>query len=145
MRVFQYDPWSLLEQFRNEINRLSETQDDGRGSSYVATSDWAPVVDIAENADAYLLLADLPGVEPDAIDIQMENGVLSIKGERALGTLERDAYKRIERPRGTFHRRFSMPEAADASRITAKCKNGVLEITIPKQERIQPRKITVAG
>jgi HSP20 family protein len=145
MRVFRYEPWSLLEQFRNEINRLSDSQENGNGNSYVATSDWAPAVDIIENSDAYTLLVDVPGVDPDAINIQMENGALSIKGARAHGAAEREAYKRVERPRGTFYRRFNLPEAADADRIAAKCRNGVLEITIPKQQRIQSRKIVVEG
>jgi HSP20 family protein len=145
MRVFRYDPWALLEQFRNEINRLSDSQETGNGNSYVATSDWAPAVDIVENDDAYLLLVDVPGVDPDAIDIQMDNGVLSIKGERAPAAAQREAHKRVERPRGSFYRRFSLPEAADADRIAAKCRNGVLEIVIPKQQKIQSRKIVVEG
>lgn len=145
MKVFQYEPWALLEQFRNEINRLSDNQENGSGSSYIATSDWAPAVDIVENGDAYMLLVDVPGVNPDMIDIHMENGVLSIKGERTPGTMEREAYKRVERPRGSFHRRFSLPEATDANRVSAKCRTGVLEITIPKQQRTQTRKITVEG
>jgi HSP20 family protein len=145
MRVFRYEPWALLEQFRNEINRLSDSQENGTGNSYVATSDWAPAVDIVENNDAYLLMVDVPGVDPDAIDIQMDNGVLSIKGERAPSAAQREAFKRVERPRGTFYRRFSLPEAADADRIAAKCRNGVLEIVIPKQLRVQSRKIVVEG
>lgn len=143
MRVFRYEPWTLLEQFRNEINRLSDSHENG--SSYAATSDWAPAVDIVETGDSYVLLVDVPGVDPEAIDIQMENGVLSLKGERAPAKAEREAYKRIERPRGTFYRRFSLPEAADADRIAARCRNGVLEITIPKQQRILSRKIVVEG
>lgn len=145
MRVFRYEPWTLLEQFRNEINRLSDSQDNGNGNSYVATSDWAPAVDILETGSAYVLLVDVPGVDPEGIDIQMENGVLSIKGERKPGATEHEAYKRSERPRGTFYRRFSLPEATDADRIGAKCRNGVLEISIPKQQKTPLRKIVVEG
>lgn len=145
MRVFRYEPWALLEQFRNEINRLSDTQESGDGNSYIATSDWAPAVDIVENNEAYVLLVDVPGIDPEGIDIQMENGALTIKGERAPGPADRESYKRVERPSGTFHRRFNLPEAADADRIAAKCRNGVLEISIPKHQRIQARKIVVEG
>ncbi|MCC6301350.1 MAG: Hsp20/alpha crystallin family protein [Gammaproteobacteria bacterium] len=145
MRVFRYDPWTLLEQFRNEINHLSDTQENGHGNSYVATSDWAPAVDIVEDNEAYVLLVDVPGVDPEKIDIQMENSVLSIKGERTSGQGQPESRKRAERPRGTFHRRFSLPDAADADRIAARCRNGVLEISIPKQQRIQARKIAVEG
>lgn len=143
MRVLRYDPWTLLEQFRNEINRLSDTQENGHGNSYIATSDWAPAVDIVEGNEAYALLVDVPGVDPEKIDIRMENGVLSIKGERAPDPGQPESSKRAERPRGVFHRRFSLPDAADAERIAAKCRNGVLEISIPKQQRIQARKIAV--
>ncbi|MGE0371293.1 MAG: Hsp20/alpha crystallin family protein [Gammaproteobacteria bacterium] len=145
MRIFRYDPWALLEQFRNDINRLSDTEGSGNGNSYIATSDWAPAVDIVENNEAYVLLVDVPGVDPEGIDIQMENGALTIKGERATVPAERESFKRVERPSGTFHRRFNLPEAADADRIAAKCRNGVLEISIPKQQRIQARKIVVEG
>ena len=145
MRVFRYEPWSLLEQFRNEVNRLSGSQENGDGSSYIATSDWTPAVDIVENDEAYVLQVDVPGIDPERIDIQMENGVLSIGGERTYGQRDPEPYKRVERPHGRFHRRFSLPDATDADRIAAKCRNGVLEISIPKQQRTLARKIAVEG
>jgi HSP20 family protein len=74
----------------------------------------------------------------------MENGILTIKGQRKSESKdEREGYKRIERQWGSFYRRFSLPDSADAEKINAKCKNGVLEIVIPKQEKIAPRKINV--
>ena len=145
MSLLQYDPWSLLEQMRNEINRLVETRAGGDAdSNVVATSDWVPPVDIIEREDAFVILADVPGVDPARIDINMENGVLSIKGER-LTQEDRSHYKRVERARGTFYRRFSLPDTADPERITAKSRHGVLEITIPKLEKVQPRRISVEG
>ncbi len=143
MSLLHSDPWSLLEQMRNEINRLAETRESGdEGSNIIATSDWAPPVDILERDDAFVILADIPGVDPADIEINMENGVLSIKGQR-LNQEDRKAYKRAERAQGTFYRRFSMPDTADPERITARSKLGVLEITIPKQEKVQPRRISV--
>ena len=143
MSLLHSDPWSLLEQMRNEINRLAETRESGdEGSNIIATSDWAPPVDILERDDAFVILADIPGVDPADIEINMENGVLSIKGQR-LNQEDRNAYKRAERAQGTFYRRFSMPDTADPERITARSKLGVLEITIPKQEKVQPRRISV--
>ncbi len=145
MSLLQYDPWSLLEQMRNEINRLVETRAGGdTDSNVVATSDWVPPVDIIEREDAFVILADVPGVDPARIEINMENGVLSIKGER-LTQEDRSLYKRVERARGTFYRRFSLPDTADPERITAKSRHGVLEITIPKVEKVQPRRISVEG
>ena len=113
-------------------------------NSSVVTSHWAPSVDIKEEEGRFLLTADLPGVDPKAIDVTMEKGVLTIKGERSFeDTEEREAYKRVERAYGTFYRRFSLPEAVDAENITAESKNGVLHVSIPKHEKAQPRRIEV--
>ncbi len=145
MSLLHSDPWSLLEQMRNEINRLAESREGGdEDGNIIATSDWAPPVDIIERDNAFVIQADIPGVDPADIEINMENGVLSIKGQR-LSKEERKAYKRVERAQGTFYRRFSMPDTADPERITARSKFGVLEITIPKQEQVQPRRISVQG
>ncbi len=145
MTLFNYEPWSLLEQMRNEINRLAESRDSGdEGSNIIATSDWAPPVDIIERDNAFVILADVPGINPADIEINMENGVLSIKGER-LADENRKGYKRMERARGTFYRRFSLPDTADPERVTARSRFGVLEITIPKLEKTQPRRISVEG
>jgi HSP20 family protein len=143
MRVYQYDPWTIIDRFSREIGRLAESQVSDEASSNVVTSDWAPAVDIQEKEDRYMLYADVPGVDPERIEVNMENGCLSIRGERPLNGEDRREYKRIERPRGTFYRRFSMPDSADASRITARFDKGVLEITIPKHEKLQPRRITI--
>lgn len=143
MRLYQYDPRSLMEQLRNEMSRLAESRDGAEAGSNIVTSDWAPAVDIQEHDDRYLLVADIPGVDPENIEINMENGCLSIRGERQTNGDDRNAYKRVERPRGTFYRRFSMPDSADAGRISARSRNGVLEITIPKHEKLQARRINI--
>jgi HSP20 family protein len=108
------------------------------------TSHWRPAVDIREEENRFVILADLPGVDPKDIDITMEQGVLSIKGERVSDKEEsHEGYKRVERVRGTFYRRFSLPDSADAERIEAKGKDGVLEIVLPKLEKEQARRISV--
>jgi len=110
----------------------------------VATSAWTPAVDIKEENERFVIHADIPGVSPEHVEITMESGVLSIKGERAYDHKEeRKDYKRMERVRGTFYRRFSLPDTADAEKISATGKNGVLEIVIPKHPVAQPRKIEV--
>jgi HSP20 family protein len=143
MRVYQYDPWTIMNRFSREFGRLAEAQDSDEATSNVVTSDWAPAVDIQEKEDRYVLFADVPGVDPAQIEVNMENGCLSIRGERSPNGEDRRDYKRIERPRGAFYRRFSMPDTADASRITARFDKGVLEITIPKHEKLQPRRIAI--
>ena len=112
--------------------------------SNVVTSHWMPAVDIAESPEHFLILADVPGVSPTDIEVSMAEGVLSIKGERPVATEEqRSSLRRAERSRGSFHRRFSLPETADAAHITARCLDGVLEVSIPKRDIATPRKIEV--
>lgn len=129
------NPWS---QFHQELNRML-----GESSS-VATSDWVPVVDIREDKDKFVLHADLPGVKREDIDVTMEEGVLSIRGERRLEEVKEEGeYKRIERAHGTFYRRFSLPDTADPDKISARCDEGVLEVVIPKRETVKPRRIEI--
>ena len=142
MTLVRYEPWSLLSQLRRDMDRAFESH--GEENSNVVTSDWVPAVDIQETEDAFVLHADIPGVDPKDIDVHMENGMLTIKGERESEKKEEEeGYKRVERQWGSFYRRFSLPESANAEKINAKSKNGVLEITIPKQEKVQARKISV--
>ncbi|MCP5151122.1 MAG: Hsp20/alpha crystallin family protein [Ectothiorhodospiraceae bacterium] len=114
--------------------------------SNVVTSHWMPPVDIREEAAGFVIEADVPGVDPAAIEVSMADGVLSIRGERpAPGDAERTTMRRAERARGTFYRRFSLPDTADAQRITARCTSGVLRVDIPKRAAATPRKIEVRG
>ncbi len=142
MALVTYEPMNILNQLRREMDRLFESETPSGGM--VTAADWVPAVDIKETDKAFIITADVPGVDPKDIEVNMENGVLTIRGERKEETEEeKKGYKRIERVRGTFYRRFTLPDTADAEKISAKSKNGVLEITIPKQEKVQPRKITV--
>lgn len=136
------DPWSLLEQLRREMDRsYSQSADEG-----VTASDWVPAVDIREDDDSFVITADIPGVDPREIDVHTENGMLIIKGERNAEKKEqREGYKRVERAYGTFFRRFTLPDTADVEKIAARSQHGVLEVRIPKHEKLQPRKISVEG
>ncbi len=149
MALVRYEPWNLLDRLQREFN-LQNLLDpyvrevEGEDNSNVVTSHWRPAVDIKEEEDRFVIYADLPGVDPEDIEITMEQGVLTLKGERSEETTkEREGYKRVERVNGSFYRRFSLPDIADAERIEAKGKNGVLEITLPKQEKAKPKRITV--
>ncbi|MCB1725721.1 MAG: Hsp20/alpha crystallin family protein [Gammaproteobacteria bacterium] len=142
MSLTRYEPWGLLDQMRREMERAVENRN-AEGSS-VATSDWVPAVDVKEEEGNFVIIADIPGVDPKDIEVHMENGVLTIKGEKESEKKdERDGYKRVERSFGSFYRRFSLPDTADAEKITAKSNHGVLEVRIPKHEKVQPRKIAV--
>lgn len=112
--------------------------------SNVVTSQWAPRVDIKEEDTRFVIFADIPGVEPGEIEINMDKGILSIKGERSTSSSEEnERFSRVERSHGVFYRRFSLPDSADAEGITASGKNGVLEISIPKKPETTPRRIKV--
>lgn len=107
---------------------------------------WQPPVDIREEAKRFVILADLPGVELASVEIQMDKGVLSLKGARqAEATDEATTVARTERGHGSFDRRFTLPDSADAAAITAAGKNGVLEISIPKKAEAAPRRIEING
>lgn len=137
MSLIRYEPTSLLSQFHDEVSRLFDAR-------YNPTSEWAPAVDIKETDKQYIIHADVPGVDPKSLDVTLENDILTIKGERRWEeTQESESYKRVERARGTFYRRFVLPDTADADSVTAKTRDGVLEVLIPKQEKVLPRKIKV--
>ncbi|MEQ1637964.1 MAG: Hsp20/alpha crystallin family protein [Methylococcales bacterium] len=143
MAIIRYEPWNLLNQLQKELER---SRDDKSGEGSVATAEWAPAVDIKEAADKFVIHADIPGVKPEDIEVSMEAGVLTVKGEKeSEAKTEKEGYKRVERTYGSFYRRFSLPDTANGDAINAKCKNGVLEITIPKREAIQPKRINVAA
>lgn len=138
-----------LGRLHNEINRLFdsyESSDDG-----IPVADWTPAVDVTEEDKRYVLHADVPGVDPKDIEVTLEEGVLTVRGSRSDEKKETSSdergngYRRVERVTGNFFRRFSLPDTADADRISAETKNGVLEVVIPKQPKVEPRRITVKG
>lgn len=141
MSIIRYEPWSLLSQLQKELERSQETQN---GESSVSTAEWIPSVDIKEETDRFIVHADIPGVKPEDIEVHMEAGILTVKGEKKTEVkTEKEGYRRIERSNGSFYRRFSLPDSADSEAISAKCKHGVLEITIPKREAVKPKRIDV--
>lgn len=151
MALVSYDPFGRG-QLQSEINRLFNSLGDSESSA--ATAGWVPSADINEYQDRFQLFVDLPGVDPKAVDITLDNGVLTISGDRGLKEVADDAQegdkaqmvqRRRERAAGSFHRRFILPDTVDADRVEAKNRLGVLEITIPKQEKAQPRRIEIAA
>lgn len=140
MKMVRYNPNQLLDELQKEFFPWAGAQD----KSFVETSEWVPRIDIAETADKFIVLADVPGVNPKDIDISMENHVLTLKGRReSVSETKELNLTRIERSAGSFYRQFTLPDTAAAELITAKSKHGVLEITIPKQEVAKARTIQV--
>jgi HSP20 family protein len=146
MSITRYEPWGLHRELLNEFNRYFDRAAD---ASSAATADWAPPVDIEEYADKFVIYADVPGIEPSAIEVTLEKGVLTLSGARELAAEPRIAAeggierKRSERAAGRFLRRFVLPDTVDADNVSASGKNGVLQIAIPKRAQVQPRKIAV--
>ena len=146
MNVTRFDPWGLVNLLQRDLDQFSGrrfglTAGDDTGNS---VADYIPAVDIIEETDCFILRADLAGVDAKDIQINMENGVLSLSGERhAERTENSGGMHRIERPSGKFYRRFTLPETADAEKISAKSANGILEVRIPKQQKPRTRRITI--
>ncbi|MDX1481636.1 MAG: Hsp20/alpha crystallin family protein [Woeseiaceae bacterium] len=145
MNIAGLEPWNLINCLHRDLDTLAERRfgryphkDDDN------VFDWMPAVDVVEEQNRFVLRADLPGVSVDDIDLRMENGMLTIAGERARESRDHvDGVQRFERSTGKFFRRFSLPETVDAENISARSNNGILEIVIPKQPEVQARRITV--
>jgi HSP20 family protein len=136
MTVVRYEPWSLLNRLRRELDQTIES------SSHDAS--WTPAVDIHEEVKQFVVRADLPGVTPKDIEITAEKGVLALRGSRDFEQKSDDGhYSRIERVTGKFVRTFTLPENVATDQINAKFKDGVLELTIPKIAKPEPRRIEV--
>jgi HSP20 family protein len=106
---------------------------------------WSPSVDILENENELVLTADLPGVSMNDIDVRIEDGTLTLSGERKFEKAsEKAGYHRIERSYGSFKRYFALPDSVDAEKVAAAYDNGVLKVTLPKKELAKPRSIKVA-
>jgi len=146
MNMIHYEPYRLLNR-AGDFNRLFADLLPGyEQEESAADYDWTPAVDLKEEDNRYLIHADVPGVKAENIDVSLEDGVLTIKGNRNYenqGT--KDGYTRVERVHGDFYRRFNLPDTADMDKVSAQCKDGVLEIAIEKQHKVSAKKITVQG
>ena len=137
MALLKYDPFAGVGLFQDAVSRLLSDPSGSRP--------WAPPVDILETENELVLKADVPDVNLKDVDIQVENGTLTLKGERKFEQ-RNDAdggYHRIERSYGTFVRCFSLPDTVDSDKVEAEYKNGVLTVTMPKKELAKPKAIKV--
>jgi HSP20 family protein len=136
MTVVRYEPWSLLNRLRRELDQSFDT--------VARDASWTPAVDIHEEGKQFVVRADLPGVKPADIEITAEKGVLALRGSRNFEQQSDDGhYSRVERVSGKFVRTFTLPENVQTDAIKAQFKDGVLELTIPKVAKAEPRRIEV--
>ena len=138
MTIVRYEPWAFVGRLQRQLDRaLGDVADS-------ATISWIPHVDVHEEAERFVVAADLPGVDGKNIEVTADKGVLTIKGERrSEKKSSEEGFERVERASGTFLRRFTLPETVDAEAIKATHVNGVLEVSIPKRPQEQPRRISV--
>ena len=132
-----YEPFPGLKAFEQTMGRLFAEPNGNRP--------WVPPVDIVENENELVVKADVPDMKFEDIDVRMENGTLTLRGERKFEKKsENGGYHRIERSYGSFARYFSLPDTVEADKVAAEFKNGVLTVTLPKKEAAKPRTIKVA-
>ena len=140
--------WNPFQEFENLLERYSRGGGSRIGKNLnteMSFADWAPSVDIEEDDDKYRIRADLPGVDKKDIEVKLENGVLSIRGEKQVEkeTGKDSKHHRRERFYGTFARSFTLPDAVKADAVDASYKDGVLTLQIPKMEQAKPKSIDI--
>ncbi len=136
MTVVRYEPWALLNRLHREFDQTFDT--------VTRDATWSPAVDIHEETDRFVVSADLPGVKPADIEITADKGVLALRGARNVEQRKDDGnYSRVERVSGKFVRTFTLPDNVQSDAIKASFKDGVLELTIPKVAKQEPRRIEV--
>ena len=149
--MMRWDPFQDLRSAQDEMTQMSpmlahalglHTQQEGNARA--ATTAWAPALDISERKDAYLVTVELPGLKPEDLDITMEDGLLTIRGERQFTSESSEQqFHRVERRYGAFRRSITLPAHVMAEQIQASFEDGVLQILVPKAEEAMPRRIQV--
>jgi HSP20 family protein len=145
MTMIKYDPFRELRSLQDEMNRLFNTgaRRSGDGEDIVRGA-WSPSVDIFENKDQIVLEAELPGINPEDVNISIENNVLTIHGERKFEKKdEGDNFHRVERSYGSFTRSFTLPPTVASENANAEFENGILRLTLAKREEAKPRRIEI--
>jgi HSP20 family protein len=149
MSAMRWDPFRDLTSIQDEINQMFDRVFGRRGGGGgreggLAQGSWAPAVDISERKDAYVVTAEVPGVKPEELEVTLEDGLLTIQGERRIEEESSDRqYHRVERRYGAFRRSITLPSQVNADAIEASYSDGVLQVVVPKAESAKPKKINV--
>lgn len=148
MNLIRYEPAGFpmfreMEETLDRLNRLFGTRPNGTKENFVVT-DWTPSVDIEENDAEYMIKAELPEVQKNDVNVTVENGILTLQGERKQEKEEKGKkFHRVERAYGTFLRTFTVPADADEAKVAAEFKDGMLRLHLPKTEKPRPKAIDV--
>ena len=146
MAITRFDPFRDLAVLQDRMNRLFADSYQGRSGdeALLNRGAWTPAVDIYEIDGGLVLKAELPDVNRDDIEVNVENNTLTLRGERKFAQeVKQEAFHRIERSYGSFVRQFSLPATVDATKIAAEYKNGVLTVTLPVREEAKPRSVKI--
>lgn len=140
-RFERWDPFEEMTTLRNRMDRLWSRMS---AEDTAAIADWSPVSDVIESKDEIVIKTELPGIDEKNVDVQIESGVLTIKGERnAEKETEEKGFRRVERSYGSFLRTFALPPSVEPEKVSASFTNGLLEVHLPKKEGAKPRSIKV--
>lgn len=139
--IVRYDPFRDIGSVRDEMDRVFS-----RAFGQRLASTWTPALDVYEGTDSFVLSAEVSGLSADQIDVEFDDNVLTISGERTFEERsEEGRYHRVERAYGSFSRSVSLPTGVKSDEISAEVVNGVLTVTVPKADEVKPRKIAVAA
>jgi len=145
--ITRWDPFKELDELQNRLSTLFDrvtTRRQQVGNEVMTVAEWSPLVDITEDDREYLIKAELPEVKKEDVKVTVENGVLTITGERKFEKEEKGKkYHRIERAYGNFIRSFTLPDDADANKVSAEFKDGVLSVRVSKSDTAKPKQIEV--
>ncbi len=142
----RWNPLRELEDFQNRILSAFKpaARGNGNGQEAMSMAEWSPLVDVAEDDKEYLITAELPEVKKEDVKVTLENGMLTITGERKFEKEEKNKkYHRVERSYGTFARSFTLPNDGDAAKVNAEFKDGMLRVRVAKSEASRPKQIEV--
>src|SRR5947199_7594062 len=141
----RWEPLQEMEEFQNRLSTLfGRPQRRGNGQEEITLPEWTPLADITEDEKEYVIKAELPELKKEDVKVTVENGVLTISGERKFEKEEKNKkYHRVERGYGSFVRTFALPDDADADKVKAAFKQGILEVHLPKNEKAKPKQIEV--
>jgi HSP20 family protein len=144
--IVRWEPFRELSSLQSEMNRLFNTAFDAPPGGNGGNRRWAPAMDLLETDEHFVLRADLPGMSEGDVNIELEDNVLTVSGERkAEHEDKREGYYRVERAFGSFSRSLTLPQGVDPEAVTASFNRGVLEVSIPKPEQRKPKRIEIGG
>ncbi len=146
MALVRWDPFRELEEVSDRLNRVfaRPATRTANGNETMIVADWTPSVDISETEQEYQIKAEIPDVKKEDVKVMLEDGVLTIQGERKHEKEEKGKkYHRIERSYGSFVRTFSLPDVIEEEKVKADFKDGVLNLHLPKSEKAKPKAIEV--